>query len=199
MTRNVAIPTSACLWLPITLRLSWLCPAGGMGRGGSRGQPPRTGCLGGFDFCVVSFAFVNGPKRSSHTDCYFRVQVSERSVPLPLCKTNKRCSVQSTSDEEPTPSPQKTSPCCALPQRPSGRGPGQAAHGSGVVHDHAWRLPRAKVPAAGSHATLSGSGHSAPAAYWVPRGQQVRAMAAATPGNHHRTLPPPLSALWEQT
>lgn len=51
----------------------------------------------------------------------------------------------------------------------------------------AWRPPRAKVPASGSHAALNSSGQSAPAACLIPKGQHVRATAATTPRDHRRT------------
>lgn len=57
--------------------------------------------------------------------------------PFHCAKQNKHCSVQSTSDEKPTPSPQKTSPLLALPSESPWEGDlGQAAHGSGLMHDH---------------------------------------------------------------
>lgn len=57
--------------------------------------------------------------------------------PFRCAKRNKHCSVQSTSDEKPTPSPQKTSPLLVPALRVPWEGDrGQAAHGSGLMHDH---------------------------------------------------------------
>lgn len=115
-------PTPACLPLPTAPRPSWLCPAGGTGRG------KATGCPGGLRFCIVSFVFVNGAKRRGHADCSCPVQAQWAgptwlwSIPLP-CVQKANTIVFSLHRVKCHLHPTEVQPSArALPPSPSGRG-----------------------------------------------------------------------------
>lgn len=158
--RNAAAPTAACLPLRTAPRPSWLCPAGGTGRG------KATGCLGGLHFCIVSSVFVNGAKRQGHADCYCPVQAQRAGSTWlavhspPKCAKSKHCSVQSTSCEMPPPPRKRPALCLCPPSKLLWEGPpGQAARGSGSVSGHsleAAQRPRCQLLAPTQPSTVLG-------------------------------------------